>query len=192
MAGAFELFLAYRFIKLLSSDFTEWDAYKQGIIDNEGKKIKSPKSAEEKSSWTKFEVVARNIKKLIARFVPFGKTKLGGAAAAAFLLKEELTAGQYEAVEQALIEHLKSLGISQEIIAESALQEGSDVLKKGMYQLNDPSEWGVGLTKNQDTFILTKDLKSTDNIMGIPLFDVRIHQANKSITVSKDTIRKVK
>ena len=39
MGRAIDLFVTYRFIKLLVTPFKETDAYKLGIIDEKGKRI---------------------------------------------------------------------------------------------------------------------------------------------------------
>jgi len=82
-----DLILAYNFIKRLVTPFDETDAFKLGIIDENGKKIKEPKSSEEELSYSAFNRLVFNIKKLIER-VPGGKSKLASYAAALFLIRE--------------------------------------------------------------------------------------------------------
>jgi len=82
-----DLILAYNFIKRLVTPFDETDAFKLGIIDERGKKIKEPKSSEEELSYSAFNRLVFNIKKLIER-VPGGKSKLASYAAALFLIRE--------------------------------------------------------------------------------------------------------
>ena len=40
MGSAIDLFVTYRFLKLLTTDFKKTDAYKFGIIDQKGKRIR--------------------------------------------------------------------------------------------------------------------------------------------------------
>ena len=42
MGRAIDLFVTYRFLKLLTTPFEKVDAYKFGIIDKQGKRIKKP------------------------------------------------------------------------------------------------------------------------------------------------------
>ena len=42
MGRAIDLFVTYRFIKLLVTPFEKTDAFKLGIIDKEGNRIKDP------------------------------------------------------------------------------------------------------------------------------------------------------
>lgn len=62
-------FYAIRLSRLLQLDFTDWEAYKQGVINASGDVIKQPSNSAEKNSWTKFHVVARNLKRL-AGYIP--------------------------------------------------------------------------------------------------------------------------
>lgn len=85
-----DTFLLYQFIKRLVLPFEEWDAYKHGIIDENGKVLRkrsSLKTKEEKSSFQLWDVLVLNLKKIIGK-IPGGKRKLGSFAAALFLIKE--------------------------------------------------------------------------------------------------------
>lgn len=87
---AVDLFLVYQFIKRLATPFEQWDAYKQGIIDRQGKVLKPSatlKTSEEKAAWGYFDRLVANLKKLLAK-VPGGSTRMATYAAALLLLKE--------------------------------------------------------------------------------------------------------
>jgi len=91
MTTLVDLFLVYQFIIRLVTPFAEWDAFKLGIIDKNGKVLKKRAtltSAEEKKAWGHFDILAANLKKLIAK-LPGGDTKLVSYAAAGLLLKEQ-------------------------------------------------------------------------------------------------------
>lgn len=85
-----DLFLTYQFLRRLATPFTEWDAYKLGIIDENGKVLRKAKTftkPEEKLAWGYFDRLVANLKKLLAK-VPGGQTKLASYAAALLLIKE--------------------------------------------------------------------------------------------------------
>ena len=44
MGSAIDLFVSYRFLKLLTTPFEKTDAYKFGIIDEKGNRIRKEKS----------------------------------------------------------------------------------------------------------------------------------------------------
>lgn len=87
---AADLAYTFRFIRMLVLDWKSWDAYKEGIIDENGKRIKDVKldTDSKKSAYTPFIRLAANVKRLLGK-VPGGGSKLGSFAAALFLIKEK-------------------------------------------------------------------------------------------------------
>lgn len=57
---------AYRFIRLMQKDFSEWKAFQVGVIDERGNVIKRPKTDEEKSAYTPFHGAVRALKKMVS------------------------------------------------------------------------------------------------------------------------------
>lgn len=85
-----DLFLVYQFIKRLATPFNEWDAYKLGIIDENGNPLKKRKDLlkiDERKAWGNFDIMISKLKRLLEK-VPGGKTRLGSYAAALWLIKE--------------------------------------------------------------------------------------------------------
>jgi hypothetical protein len=84
-----DYFQVYSFIKRLVTPFNEWEAYKTGVIDENGKVIvpKNRQSQIQKDSFNLFDRLVANIKKIMAK-VPGGDSKLASYAAALYLLKE--------------------------------------------------------------------------------------------------------
>jgi len=85
-----DLVYTFRFIRMLVMKWENWDAYKLGIIDENGKRIKSVKldNPEKKAAYTPFVRLGANIKRLLTK-IPGGGTKLGSFAAALYLIKEK-------------------------------------------------------------------------------------------------------
>ena len=88
--SAADLTYTFRFIRMLVMDWKNWDAYKLGIIDENGKRQKSTKldSDEKKSAYTPFIRLCANIKRLVSS-IPGGGSKLGSFASALYLIKEK-------------------------------------------------------------------------------------------------------
>ena len=82
-----DFFYAIRFLRLLTTKWNRTDAFKKGIVDKNGKKLKSPETPEEKSAYTIFHRLVFNIKRMINK-VPLGKTTIASYLAALFLIKE--------------------------------------------------------------------------------------------------------
>ncbi len=88
MGRAIDLFVTYRFIRLLTTPFKESEAFKLGIIDEVGKRTdKKLTTSQEKNAYTVLHKLVYNIKKIFEK-VPGLRTKVGTYAAALFLLKD--------------------------------------------------------------------------------------------------------
>ena len=85
-----DLFLVYQFVRRLATPFEKWDAYKEGVIDKDGKVLIKRKKFTTKAqtkSWGVFDIMIANLKKLLAK-VPGGSSRLASYAAALYLIKE--------------------------------------------------------------------------------------------------------
>jgi hypothetical protein len=85
-----DLFMVYQFIRRLATPFEKWPAYKEGIIDKDGKvliKSKDLNTKKQRAAWRIFDRMIANLKKLLAK-VPGGSSKLASYAAALFLIRE--------------------------------------------------------------------------------------------------------
>lgn len=79
----------YMILKKIMAPFEDWDAYKLGIIDKDGKKLKEPKNSKELAAWDLLTKFVWNFKKTIMKFV--GKSKFATFLSAAYLLKDSLS-----------------------------------------------------------------------------------------------------
>ena len=86
---AADLTYTFRFIRMLVMDWKEWDAYKEGIINAEGKRNRNVKidNDAKKSAYTPFIRLCANVKRLVSN-IPGGSSKLGSFASALYLIKE--------------------------------------------------------------------------------------------------------
>lgn len=78
----------YMITKRLMTDFKDWDAYKLGIIDSNGNKLKAPVTFQERQSWDILTRFCCNIKKIATKFM--GKSKFAAYFTAAYLLKDSI------------------------------------------------------------------------------------------------------
>ena len=87
MSKTVDLIFIYQFLKRLVTPFKDTDAYKLGIIDERGNKIKDPETSKEEDAYGYFDRLVFNIKKLIEK-IPGGRSRLASYAAALFLIRE--------------------------------------------------------------------------------------------------------
>lgn len=100
------LFLVYQFLRRLVTPFNQWEAFKEGIIDERGNiviKAKDRHSLDQKRSFQKFDLLVLKLKKLLEK-VPGGKSRLASYAAALYLIKEDWDQQEVSYLEEADLE----------------------------------------------------------------------------------------
>lgn len=112
MAGrVVDLILVYQFLKRLTTPFNQTNAFKLGLIDERGNKVKSATTSEEKNAYGYFDRLVFNLKKLLEK-LPGGKTRLASYAAALFLIRESANPKEHyseEDLAEGLIQNLDTL-----------------------------------------------------------------------------------
>lgn len=118
--GAILLVLANRLLR----PFNTWSAYKAGIIDKDGNKIKDPSTTAEKDSWSLLNRLLAKIKKM------FIKHKLLGSLLSFYVLLKEDTETQNDSKELILenlnrVQRVKDLNfrIKNEILKEGFTED---------------------------------------------------------------------
>ena len=197
MGRAIDLFVTYRFIKLLVTPFEKQDAFRLGIIDKEGNRIMPPPIAgirqtkprslgtlEEKAAYTILHKLIFNIKKLFAK-VPGLRTKLGTYAAALFLLKDTFkeSVDDPDMFEKEFMKYLHEEGYEiDDSISEEVIGFG-EVLPKGEYILAQDilkKEEEELTAKKGDKVEVFDDVAPIDTILGVEIFPV-VHMKTKSV-----------
>ena len=204
MGRAIDLFVTYRFLRLLTTPFEDTQAFKLGIIDAKGnrimqKRIKKPVvelvTSEQKNSYTILHKLVFNIKKIFAK-VPGLRTKVGTYAAALFLLKDTFkeSVDDPDMFEKEFVKYLKENDIEfDDEISEEVIGFG-EVLPKGEYVLiNDilnKEEEELSAAKG-DKVVTFKDEAPVDTILGIEIFPVIHVKSQEEIYVSLEDIKDV-
>ena len=202
MGRAIDLFVTYRFLRLLTTPFKDTDAFKLGVIDDKGNRIRKPKSSqpavelttsELKNSYTILHKLVFNIKKLFAK-VPGLRTKTGTYAAALFLLKDTFKEHVEDPhmFEKEFVKYLKENNIELDNeIAEEVIGFG-EVLPKGEYVLvadilNKEEEELTA--KKGDKVVAFEDEPPVDTILGVEIFPVIHMKSQEKIYVSLEDIK---
>jgi hypothetical protein len=206
MGRAVDLFVTYRFIKLLTTPFDKTEAFKLGIIDENGNRImpdpvggvRQTKPATlgttaEKNAYTILHKLIFNIKKIFSK-VPGLRTKVGTYAAALFLLKDTFkeSVDDPDMFEKEFMKYLKEQGCEiDNSINEDVIGFG-EVLPKGEYTLiNDilNKEEEELTAKSGDKVIAFEDEPPVDTILGVEIFPVIHMKTKEKIYVSLEDIK---
>ena len=206
MGRAIDLFVTYRFIKLLVTPFEKTEAYKLGIIDKDGNRVMPPpkggirqtkpeplRTIEERNAYTVLHKLVFNIKKLFQK-VPGLRTRLGTYAAALFLLKDTFkeSVDDPDVFEKEFMKHLKEQGYEiDDTIMEEVVGFG-EVLPKGEYVLvNDilNKEEEELTAKAGDKVAVFTDEPPIDTILGVEIFPVVHLKTKEEIYVSLEDIK---
>ena len=191
MSRAVDLFVTYRFLKLLVTPWQKQEAYKLGIIDNKGKALKKARdlaTEEERSSFSLLHRLVFNVKRIFGK-VPGLRTQLGTYAAALFLLKEHYkieNLPEGEITKYLLENNLVDLNdnISEEVIG------FGNMLPTGEYKLKDQVTADDDEIDAQpgDVVIAIEDTPPSDRILGVDIFPVIHQKSNKKIYISLEDI----
>ena len=202
MGRAIDLFVTYRFVRLLTTPFEKTDAYKLGIIDGNGNRIRQPNSTkpavelatiEQKNSYTVLHKLVFNIKKIFAK-VPGLRTKVGTYAAALFLLKDTFKehVEDPDVFEKEFMKYLKENDVEfDDSISEEVIGFG-EILPKGEYVLvNDilNKEEEELSAKKGDKVIAFDDEAPIDTVLGVEIFPVIHDKTKEKIYVSLEDIK---
>lgn len=138
-----DLYVLYRIIKDISTPFKETEAFKLGLIDEKGKRLKKAKTTEEKNAMSYYNRFVFNIKRVMQRVGLEGQ--IATYAGALLLLKEAKNGNELteEQIKQGLDEQLQFLDEStyksyKEFIEDApAMSTGPAVVGTG----DDPVHW---------------------------------------------------
>ena len=202
MGRAIDLFVTYRFLKLLTTPFNKTDAFKFGIIDEKGNRIKEegstlPKvklaTSQLQNSYTILHKLVFNIKKIFEK-VPGLRTKVGSYAAALFLLKDTFreSVDDHHMFEKEFMKYLKENNIEfDDSISEEVIGFG-EVLPKGEYVLSNDilnKEEEELSAKKGDKVVAYEDEAPVDTILGVEIFPVIHIKSQEKIYISLEDIK---
>ena len=201
MGRAIDLFVTYRFIKLLVTPFEKTDAFELGIIDEDGKRTLEPgtnkpttlRTIEERNAYTVLHKLVFNIKKIFNK-VPGLRTKLGTYAAALFLLKDTFkeSVDDPDVFEKEFMKNLKEQGYEiDDTISEEVIGFG-EILPKGEYTLaNDilSKEEEELTAKKGDKVVAYDDEAPIDTILGVDIFPVVHLKTKEKIYVGLEDLK---
>ena len=156
--GAVDLFMTYKFIRLLTTKWNKTDAFKTGVLSDKGKLLVKGKDQTEKQkkSYQLFDKMVFNIKRILEK-IPMGKSQIASYAAALFLLREETGMA-----EEDLIKVLEDLGHNTSI---DIAEEFKELYREGQYILNHDL-----LESNKGTIVNLDSISPAAYFAGVPIY----------------------
>ena len=181
---AIDLFVAYRFLRILTTPWKDQDAFNFGIIDDNGKLLRKANTLttdEEKKSFTLLHRLVFNLKRILNK-VPGVRTKIGTYATALFLLKQSVItdAEESEMIEKTFTNWLIDNGYAEADDLEESVIGIGETLPKGRYRLNQDIFTDKSEIKGSkgDIVVAFSEISPTDEVLGQSIFKV-VHQRSK-------------
>lgn len=179
-----------RFLRLLTMPYEKTDAFKQGIIDKDGEKLKSPETSDEKKAYGTFHRLVFNIRRLMAK-IPGGRSTIARYGAALWLIKEKTNISDKKLAK--ILNEFTDLEIDENNqLCESGnwfLVEDSNRLRSGIYTLTKdlPLKNGELLAK-QNTTVMVEEHEPVGQVFDIKIFKGYHVKTKQSIYITQDDI----
>ena len=188
-----DMLVAYKFIKILTTDFKDTDAFRLGVIDKDGNILKKRKDlrGDERTSYTIFHTLIWNLKKLMMK-VPGLKSKLGSYASALFLLKEQYNKENNrggELLAERILESLKDNFPDSDVLFESIFESP---IESGVYIATHEIVTPSFETINEGEVIIIGNRKQAlTEMSSVPLYTAVHLDSGEEVVVSKSSIEKI-
>jgi hypothetical protein len=189
-----DLVYTFRFLRLLTTKFEDTEAFKLGIIDKDGKRLKSydlnnmDNRSNYKEYYTPFHRLVFNIKKLLAK-APGGDTRLASYAAALYLLKENFGVNEGD-----IKKGLQKLNIDiTDILGEGStwfLLEDQR-LSPGYYRIKHDKVLSESLdevARKKDSIIVKENAYPVGSIFGLNIYEAVHKNTKKKIHITIDEL----
>ena len=176
MSRGIDTVIVFRVLKLLTTPWKEQAAFKQGLIDEKGKRTKKkPKSSEAKDAYTFLHRLVFNLRRIM-EMIPFGKTRIGSYAAALFLVKEHagITGTR---LDKEVFKHLQETGLLEDDLLEEFVPI-TKLQNERTYTLIRPMIINEDLEAERGDTIIPSGAKPAGKIYGVSVF--RMYNVDKN------------
>ena len=190
LKGVADTVYAFRFIRMMVMDWKNWDAYKEGIIDENGKRNRNVKldTDNKKSAYTPFVRLVANIKRLVSK-LPGGGSKLGSFASALYLVKEKTNIGEKglkDICEKCDIEILDFLNEKNEWFLLEDKQ-----LSPGVYRVDNPKLLNKSCSElvwAKDQIRIKDDCFPVGDVFGVDVYEATHIRTNQQIYITANEL----
>tara|TARA_R110001592_G_scaffold303643_1_gene575775 strand:- start:239 stop:826 length:588 start_codon:yes stop_codon:yes gene_type:complete len=186
-----DFFYTLRFLRLLTTPWKKTNAYKEGIIDDNGKVIKKPETSGEKAVYNTFHRLVYNLKRLLNK-LPFGRSTIASYAAALFLIKEESNMSDI-AMRKVMLEvtgiDIKKTDLTEYTENQWYLTEEGNIQESTYTLTNDialPSTGEILALKNSK--VIVKEHSPIDTVFGISVFEGIHNKTQQKIYITQGDI----
>jgi len=131
--------VAYRILRMLATPIERSDAYRYGIIDKDGNKIKEPQTSEELDSYSLLQRFVFKVQKALVKSPDRGAKRLLTFAAAIAILRE-----QTEDISEEELDTLLEMYMDEEAVQKQATMLESNLLSFKNFQMDEMMGVGGG------------------------------------------------
>jgi len=177
---------ALRFLRLLTMPWEKTAAFKMGIVDENGNRIKKPETSEEKEAYTIFHRLVFNIRRLLSK-IPIGKSTIARYLAAFWLIKENTKMSDNELaemIEKSFAIDPRELQLDEDV---SLILNEDGNLNIGTYILLDDialPQTGDILAFRGTRVSVKEETAPIGGLFGVPIFSVLHRITGKKIFVT--------
>lgn len=179
LLGLTDTAYAIRFLRLLTMPWEKTAAYKEGVIDKDGKRIKDPKTSDEKNAYTIFHRLVFNLRRLLAK-VPLGKSSLARYGAALWLIREHTGLS-----ENRIIEILTEVYGNIDTITEITEARHCDTI----YTLRDDTILAVNAEPIAEAGDVVKLIEQVDVFLSQPIYKAKHLKTGATVYVTPGELK---
>lgn len=184
---AADLVYTFRFLRLLTTKFEDTDAYKNGIIDKDGNRLKSfdlnttTNRDLYRNSYTPFHRLVFNIKKLMAK-APGGGSTIASYAAALYLLKEKYGISEKQMIKDLGVDPLDFLAEQSQwfVLNDNRLSPGNYKVMNNKLLNNTLEE----MVLPRDKIRVAENCYPVGDLFGLNIYEVTHIRTNQPIYVT--------
>lgn len=183
---------AFRFLRLFTMKWEDTDAFKKGVIDENGKLLTrvSQLTAEQKKAYTLFHRLVFNLRRILEKTPVVGQNRLTNYASALYLVKEHTGMGDEE-----LMSLLEEAGYTFEndLFESTFIINKNDCLLKGEYDLTEDvisDKTGEIIAKKGSRVSVSESVEPSGYVLDVPVYQVRHISTKQSIYVTSTELKR--
>lgn len=186
-----DFFYSLRFLRLLTTPWKKTGAFKEGVIDENGKLIKKPETSSEKAVYNTFHKLVYNLKRLLNK-LPLGKSTVASYAAALFLIKENTRASDIalaKILKEATGVDIHQTDLNEQIESEWFLTKDGNIQESTYTLVNDIALPSTGeLLALKNSRVVVKEHAPISAIFGLSVFEATHAKTKQKIYITRGDI----